>query len=159
MREKYRTITSMNSGITRIGFILALSAITAYGSSCGRLDDAMQGINPPYVINRFFESWKKRDWKTLYTLVHSNFIQQIRLQRLSPKEKAMSDEELFIHQFEVASEKNPGKVLRSYSIISITPYTPGDTTVWADTIVNGRKKLIPITIDRLTLKVDLTRIK
>jgi hypothetical protein len=149
----------MKNGTHRIWFILALAAVIAYGGSCGRLDDAMRGINPPHVINKFFESWKKRDWKTLYTLVHSNFIQQMRLQQLSPEEKAMSDEELFVSQFKAASKKNTGRVLRSYSIKSITPYTPGDTTVWADTTVNGRKKLIPLTLDGLTLKVDLTRIK
>jgi hypothetical protein len=149
----------MKNGIHRMWFILALAGVIAYGGSCGRLDHAMQGINPPYVINRFFESWKKRDWTTLYTLVHSNFIQQMRLQQLSPEEKALSDEALFVRQFKNASEKNPGKVLRSYSIKSITPYTPGDTTVWADTLVNGRKKLIPLTLDGLTLKVDLTRIR
>jgi len=159
MQKKYHTIAAVKNRAHRYWISFLLIAVVTNIGSCGRLNDTMHGISPEYVINKFFESWKQRDWKILYTLVHPGFIQRIRMQKLSPEEEGMSDEELFIHQFKAASENNPGKALKSYNVKSITSYKPGDTTVWADTIVNGKKKRIPLTLDGLTLKVDLTRIE
>ena len=78
---------------------------------------------------------------------------------LSPEERRMDDEQLFIRHFERASGNNPDKVLRSYQVLSISEYKAGDTSVWADTIVNGKKKRIPLTLVGLSLRVDLTRIE
>ncbi len=138
---------------------LALIAVIACFGSCKKVNDTMLGIDPVYIINNFFETWKKRDWKTLYKLVHPSIIQKIKMQKLTPEEQIMSDEELFIHKFKLASIMNPDKVLRSYEVKSITRYKIGDTTVWAEAIVNGKSKKIPITLDGLSLKVDVTRIE
>ena len=136
-----------------------LTGILFFYSSCTKVDESIQGVNPYHVILVFFDSWHKKDWKTLYTLVHPSIIQKIKMQKLTPKELAMSNEELFIYKFRQASLSNPDKVLRSYELKSISGYKVGDTTVWADTIVNGKKKRIPLTLDGLSIKVDLTRIE
>ncbi len=131
--------------------------------SCGKLNDSMSGISknisPEATLQSFFETWKKRDWKTLYSLAHPGLIQEIRMGNLSPEERRMDDEQLFIRHFERASRNNPDKVLRSYQVLSISEYKAGDTSVWADTIVNGKKKRIPLTLVGLSLRVDLTKIE
>ena len=158
MQQEYRSTTG-NSMANRNCIFIVLIYIIMYSGSCSEMNDAMQGITPRFIINKFFETWKKGDWKTLYTLAHPNIIQKIKMEKLSSEEQNMSDEELFIHQFDRASKINPHKVLKSYEVKSITTYKPGDTTVWVDAIVNGRKKRIPLTLDGLSLKVDLTRIE
>jgi hypothetical protein len=138
---------------------IILICVSLCSGSCGEMKDSMSGISPEPLLNNFFETWKKRDWKTMYTLVHPNLIQQVRMGKLSPDERRMGDEELFIRQFERASKINPDRTLKSYQVISISTYKAGDTTVWAEAVVNGRKKRIPLTLVGLTLKVDLTRIE
>jgi hypothetical protein len=146
---------SMKRG--RYFFIIFVIAASSF--SCGKLDEKISGISPEYIMNQFFESWRRKDWKSLYALTHPSLIQKIRLQKLTSEEQGMSDEDLFIRHFDLASKRNSDKSLVSYKIKSISAYKPGDTTVWADTIVNGRRKRIPLTLDGLTLKIDLTRIE
>src|SRR5208337_336038 len=95
---------------------IILICVSIYSGSCGKLNDSMSGISndisPELTMNKFFEAWKKRDWKNLYTLVHPGLIQQIRMGKLSPDERRMGDEELFIRHFERAAKINPDRTLK-----------------------------------------------
>ena len=127
--------------------------------SCSKVQDTMQGINPRHVATQFLEAWKKKDWRALYKLAHPDFIRKIRLQKLLPEQRKMSDEELFIREFEQAQRMYPGKILRNYEIKSISEYRRGETTVWVRALVNGKHKKIPLTLDGLSLKIDLSQIE
>ncbi len=134
--------------------------ITAAGlTSCGKVQDKLERINPPHVAREFFEAWKNRDWKTLYRLSHPAFMQKLRMQKLTPEQRRMSDEELFIGEFKREQRLNQDKVMKTYEIRSFSPYKKGDTTLWLDALVNGRKRKIPLTLDGMSLKIDLTRIE
>ena len=139
--------------------IILFAVIAACVLSCGKMHEKLLEINPDHVALQFFEAWKNKDWKSLYQLTHPAFIQKMRLQKLSPEQQSMSDENLFIHEFNRVQKLNPDKVLRTYHIDSISEYHKGDTTVWVSALVNGKKKKIPLTLDGLSLKVDLTRIE
>jgi hypothetical protein len=140
-----------------VGILLVASA--ALAASCTRVENSLQGINPPFVASQFFETWKKQDWKGLYRMTHPAFMQKLRLQKLSPEDSALDDETLFVREFRRVQGALPDKVLRSYAIESISEYHAGDTTVWVSAIVNGKKKRVPLTLDGLVLKIDLTRIE
>jgi hypothetical protein len=137
-----------------VGIIIAASIL-----SCGKMHDKLEGINPDHVALQFFEAWKKKDWNSLYRITHPAFMQRIRLEKLTPEQRNMSDQDLFIHEFDLVQKLNPDKVLKTYHIESISEYHKGDTTVWVSALVNGKKKKIPLTLDGLSLKVDLTRIE
>lgn len=140
------------------GFVLIL----AFGLtliSCVKTQDKLQSIDPNFVIKEFFESWKVQDWKRLYTMTHPAIIQKIRMQNLSVEEQNMSDEQLFIMKFDQTSKANPDKIMRTYEVQTITQYKPGDTAVWVTALVNGKQKKIPLALEGLSLKVDLTRIE
>jgi hypothetical protein len=139
--------------------IIVFAVIAVCMLSCGKMHDKLQEINPDHVALQFFEAWKNRDWKALYQLSHPAFMQRIRLQRLTPMERNMSDEELFVHEFNKVQRLNPDRVIKTYHVDSISEYHKGDTTVWVSALVNGKKKKIPLTLDGLSLKVDLTRIE
>lgn len=134
-------------------------AAAALAVSCKKVENSMQGINPEYIGRQFFETWKRRDWKALCHMTHPAFIQKLRLQNQSPADRALNDEALFVREFNRTQASNPGMVLRSYRILSISAYHAGDTTVWMDALVNGKKRRIPLTLDGLTLKIDLSRIE
>jgi hypothetical protein len=145
--------------IKKTATFLVFAGIAASIVSCSKMNDKLEGINPDHVALQFFEAWKKKDWKSLYRLAHPAFIQRMRLQKLSPEQRNMSDQDLFIHEFELVQKLNPDKVLKTYHIESISEYHKGDTTVWVSALINGKKKKIPLTLDGLSLKVDLTRIE
>jgi hypothetical protein len=136
-----------------------LIAAASLSVSCKKVENSMQGINPEFISHQFFETWKRKDWNALFRMTHPAFIQKLRLQNLSPADRALDDEALFVREFTRAQSTHPGKVLRSYEILSITAYHSGDTTVWVSALVNGKKRKIPLTLDGLTLKIDLSRIE
>lgn len=139
---------------------LAVLAVLAGGLlACGKAQDKMLDINPEHVTHRFFEAWHADDWEALYEIVHPSFMQRLRLQKLDPKLQMLSDRDLFIWEFTRVRNANPGMILRSYRIVSISPYRAGDTTLWVKATVNGKKRKIPLTLDGLSLKVDVTRIE
>jgi len=142
----------------RVLLFLAL-AIAAGCISCGKGPDKLKELDPYHVAQKFFETWKKKDWKGLYGITDPAFMRTLRTQKLTPELQRLSDEELFVRQFSEAQRLNPGKVLKSYRIEHITPYTKGDTVLWLYAAVNGRKKKIAMTIDGMALKIDLTRIE
>jgi hypothetical protein len=146
------------SMIKRCANALVIILLAAGLYSCGKMHDKLQEINPEHVAFQFFEAWKKKDWKALYQLSHPAFMQRIRLQKLAPEQRSMSDQELFVREFERVQMLNPDKILKTYQIESISEYHKGDTTVWVSALVNGKKKKIPLTLDGLSLKIDLTRI-
>jgi len=137
-----------------IGIILATGV-----ASCSKMHDKLEEINPVHVALQFFAAWQNKDWKALYRLTYPAFIQRMRMQKLTPEERSMSDEELFIREFNRVQRLNPDRVIKAYYIDSISEYHKGDTTVWVSARVNGKKKKIPLTLDGLSLKVDLTRIE
>jgi hypothetical protein len=145
--------------IKRFAIALFCMGIAASIASCNKMHDKLLEINPDHVTLLFFEAWKNKDWKALYQLSHPAFMQRMRLQKLSPVQRNMSDEELFIDEFNRVQRLNPDKILRTYHIDSISKYQKGDTTIWVSALVNGKKKKIPLTLDGLSLKVDLTRIE
>jgi hypothetical protein len=145
----------MRGAAAALAFMLAAACI----ASCGNVQDKLDRINPDLVARQFFEAWQNRDWKALYLLTHPAFIQQLRMQKLSPEQRGMSDQELFISEFKREQGLNPARVMKTYEIRSISPYKKGDTTVWCDALVNGRKRKIPLTLDGLSLKIDMTRIE
>jgi hypothetical protein len=142
----------------KTALILMIAAMAVCGG-CGKVQDKLQGINAWHVAEQFFGAWKKQDWKTLYAMTDSSFINTLRMQKLSPEQQRMSDEELFVHEFRQAQRMNPDRILKSYEIRHIPPYKKGDTTVWVYAVVNGREKKIPMTLDGWSLKIDLTRIE
>ncbi len=142
----------------KTAFLLAITALAGL-AACGKLDDTLKGIDPPYVATQFFETWKKKDWKALYGMTDPSFMRLLRTQRLSPELQRMSDEELFIHEFEQVQRLNPDKVLKSYKIQNISSWKKGDTTLWLYAAVNGKNRKIAMTLDGLSLKIDLTRIE
>jgi hypothetical protein len=144
--------------ITRVAALL-LVASAALLASCSKVENSLQGINPPFVVRQFFETWKKQDWKELYRMTHPAFMQKLRLQKLSPEESALDDETLFVREFQRVQGALPDRVLRTYAIESISEYHAGDTTVWVSALVNGKKRRVPLTLDGLVLKIDLTRIE
>lgn len=139
--------------------MLLLAALLVSVTACKKLDTKLMKLEPYYVVIEFFETWKKKDWKTLYQLSDRSFMQQLRTQKLSPELQRMTDQDLFVHEFEEAQRRNPEMILRSYSITRLPIYKKGDTTLWVQVLVNGKKKRIPVTLDGLSLKVDLTRIE
>ncbi len=142
------------------GAVISLAVMIAAGSaSCGRTDERLERINPDHVAREFLEAWKNRDWRALYRLTHPAFIQSLRMQKLSPAQRAMSDEELFVSEFGRVQRMNPDRMLRTYEIRSFTEYKKGDTTVWCDALINGRKRRFPLTLDGLSLKIDMTGIE
>jgi hypothetical protein len=146
--------------MTRSNIIWALLlAVAAVFCSCSKIEDSMQAVSPSLVAKKFFEAWKNRAWADLYDLSHPAFMQKVRMQKLSPEQRAMSDRDLFVHEFDRFQKNNPDMVLRTYEIRSISPYKTGDTTVWVDALVNGKKRMVPVTLDGLSLKIDLTRIR
>ncbi|MBN2160866.1 MAG: hypothetical protein JW807_15865 [Spirochaetes bacterium] len=140
-----------------VGVIIA--AIAAGAGSCTRIEDSMQAVKPELVASKFFEAWKNRDWGAVYELSHPSFMQKVRMQKLSPELRAMTDRELFIYEFERFQKSRPDMVLRTYEIRSVTPYKTGDTTLWVDALINGKKRMVPIALDGIALKVDMTRIR
>lgn len=151
---------SGKSDMNRWVRVLAAVALISLASACGKkVENRMRDINPDLAIQNFFSAWKNRDWKGMYRLTHPNFIQKMKMQKLSPGMHGMNDEELFIREFERASRENTGFELRSYTVTNVGQYTPRDASVWVDVLVNGRQRRVPLTLDGLTLKVDLTRIK
>jgi hypothetical protein len=147
------------AGFIRNGAAVLLIVCAAWSASCSKVKNSMQGINPDYVASQFFETWKKKDWKALYRMTHPAFMQKLRLQKLSPDDRALDDETLFVREFERVQGTLPDRVLRTYAVQSISEYHAGDTTVWVSALVNSRQKRIPLTLDGLTLKIDLTRIE
>ena len=148
-----------NEAARRIRVCAAL-ALVLLAASCGKkIDNRLRDINPDLTIRTFFSTWKNRDWRGLYRMIHPNFIQKMRMQKLAPGERDMTDEQLFIHEFERASRENPGRSLRNYTIQYVGPYSASDASVWVDALVNGSRRKVPLTLDGLTLKVDLSRIK
>ena len=147
------------SMIKRFAIALVIIGLAAGLYSCGKMHDKLQGINPDHVALQFFEAWKKKDWEALYHLSYPAFMQRIRLRKLTPEQRSMSDQELFVREFERVQKLNPDKVLKTYQIESISGYHKGDTSVWVTALVNGKKKKIPLTLDGLSLKIDLTRIE
>ena len=145
-------------GFTRAATALFIAAVMAT-ASCTKVESSMQGINPDYVAHQFFETWKKQDWKALYRMTHPAFMQKLRLQKLPPEVSALSDEALFVREFQRVQGSMPGRTLRSYTIESITEYHAGAPTVWVSVLVNGKRKKVPLTLDGLVLKVDLSRIE
>lgn len=141
------------------GVVISLVIAAACFSGCGKTDENLARINPYHVAREFFEAWKKKDWKALYHLTHPAFIQTLRMQKLSPEQMAMTDEELFVSEFSRTQRMNPVKTLKTYEIRSFSPYTRGDTTVWLDALINGRQRRIPLTLDGLSLKIDITKIE
>ncbi|MBP7736567.1 MAG: hypothetical protein KA369_11385 [Spirochaetes bacterium] len=141
--------------------IVALMAvlIALHCAACGKMEEKKLEVNPLHVMKLYLEKWKKNDWKALYAMTDPSFMQKLRTQKLSPELQRLSDQDLFVHEFQQARRLNPAKVLKSYEIISITPYNKGDTTLWGDVVINGKKRRIPLTLDGLSLKVDLTRIE
>ena len=140
--------------------MIAVHALLLLGIiSCGKVQDKMLDINPDYIAKKFLETWQAEDWNALYDITHPAFIMRLRLQKLDAKQRQMSDRELFVSEFSRMQTANPGMVLRSHEILSISPYRPGDTTLWVEARVNGKKRKIPLTLDGLSLKVDLARIE
>jgi hypothetical protein len=139
--------------------ILALLAAAAFVNGCGKMQDKKQGINSDFVVRAFLEAWKVGDWKTMYQFTHPGFIQDLRLQKLSPEQREMSDRDLFIHEFERARKMNPGMAIRTYEISSISGIKTGETAVWVEALINGKKKRIPLAIDGMSFKVDPSRIE
>ena len=133
--------------------------VAAQCGGCGKVQDKLLEIDPEHVVKQFFEAWKKNDWKTLYAMSDPGFMQKLRTQKLSPELRKMSDQDLFIHEFRQAQRLNPDKVVRSYEIVYVQAYKKGDTTISVDVLVNGKKRKIPLNLDGLSLKVDLTRIE
>lgn len=150
----------ITGAVAAVRIAAALLVVTAAAAvSCKKVENSMQGINPEYISRQFFETWKRKDWKALYRMTHPAFIQKLRLQNQLPADRALDDEALFVREFTRTQSLHSGKVLRSYEILSRTSYHSGDTTVWVDALVNGKKKKIPLTLDGLTLKIDLSRIE
>lgn len=139
--------------------VLFMIAAMAVCGGCGKVQDKLQDINAWHVAEQFFDAWKKQEWKTLYKMTDSSFINTLRMQKLSPEKRRMTDEELFVHEFNQVQRMNPDKILKSYKIRNIPLYKKGDTTVWVYAVVNGKKKKIPMTLDGWSLKIDLTRIE
>lgn len=136
-----------------------LFAIAAGLASCGRIEDSMDAVRPRLVADKFFEAWKNREWDAVYDLSHPAFMQKVRMQRLSPECRAMSDRELFAYEFKRFQKGHPDMELRTYEIRHISPYRPGDTTIWVEALVNGKKRAVPLALDGVALKIDLTRIR
>ncbi len=151
------TVTGTGTAARIVALLLIVTA--ALAASCTKVENSMQGINPEHISRQFFETWKRKDWKALYRMTHPAFIQKLRMQNQSPADRALDDEALFVREFTRTQSSHPGKVLRSYDILSISSYHSGDTTVWVDALVNGSKRKIPLTLDGLTLKIDLSRIE
>ncbi len=139
--------------------VIFMIATLAFCCFCGKMQDKLQDLDAWSISQQFFETWKKQDWKALYKMTDSSFMQKLRTQKLSPEQQRMSDEELFVHEFKKAQRMNPDKILKSYRIEKIPLYQKGDTTVWVYAVINGRKRKIPMTLDGLSLKIDLTRIE
>ncbi len=139
--------------------ITVLAALSMGFLACGKVHDKMLDINPEHITRTFFEAWRVDDWETLYHVTHPAFMQRLRLQKLSPEQQSLSDRELFIGEFRRVRAANPAMRLRSYRVMSISTYKSGDTTIWVSAMVNGKKRKIPLTLDGLSLKVDLTRIE
>ncbi len=139
--------------------VAALAALSMGLIACGKVHDRMLDINPEHIIRTFFEAWRVDDWETLYRVTHPAFMQRLRLQKLSPEQQSLSDRDLFIEEFRRARAANPAMRLRSYRVMWISMYKPGDTTIWVRAMVNGKKRKIPLTLEGLSLKVDLTRIE
>ncbi|HNW30299.1 MAG TPA: hypothetical protein PKN50_17620 [Spirochaetota bacterium] len=140
-------------------FLLVALAVAAFSVSCGKGPDRLKDLDPPHVATQFFETWKKKDWKALYRITDAAFMRALRTQKLTPDLQRLNDEELFVRQFTETQRLNPDRVLKSYRVDGISPYTKGDTMVWLYATVNGRKKKIAMTIDGMALKIDLTRIE
>jgi hypothetical protein len=138
---------------------LLLTGVLSGATYCGKVQDKMQSINPEHIMKLFLDAWRNDDWKSVYRLTYPSFIQKMRLQKLSLAQQAMSDEELFIYEFARERQLEPDRTLKTYKIVSISAYHAGDTTVWASVLVNGKIKKIPLTLDGLSLKVDMTRIE
>jgi hypothetical protein len=139
--------------------VAVLAALSMGFLACGKVQDKMFDITPEHITQKFFEAWRGEDWGTLYEVTHPAFMQRLRLQKLTPAQQSLGDRDLFIEEFRRARAANPAMRLRSYKVISISMYKPGDTTIWVRAMVNGKKRKIPLTLDGLSLKVDLTRIE
>lgn len=139
--------------------IIMAACLAAVSFSCGRVQDSMEAVDPGLVAQKFFKAWQNRDWHALYELSHPAFMQKVRMQKLSPELRAMSDRDLFVREFERFQASQPGMVLRTYEIKSIPSYKQGDTTLWVEATANGKKRRIPLALDGMALKVDLTRIR
>jgi len=139
--------------------MIAVIIVAAICAACGKMEEKKLEIDPGHVMKLYLETWKKKDWEALYAMTDPSFMQKLRTQRLTPEQREMSDRDLFVNEFQRAQRMNPGKVLKSYEILSIAGYKKGDTTLWGDVVVNGKKRRIPLTLDGLSLKVDLTRIE
>lgn len=150
-------MTRTGAAARTVAAMLIVTAVLAV--SCKKVENSMQGINPEFISRQFFETWKRKDWKALYRMTHPAFIQKLRLQNQSPADSMLNDEALFVREFTRTQALLPGRVLGSYQILSRTAYHSGDTTVWVDALVNGKKRKIPLTLDGLTLKIDLSRIE
>jgi hypothetical protein len=127
--------------------------------ACGKTHHTSQDVDPPFMAELFFKTWKKQDWKALYQITHPSFMQLLRTQRLSPEQQRMSDEELFIHEFRQVQGQNPGLILKSYRIEYVDPYTKGATTLWIYAVVNGKNRKLPMILDNLSYKIDLARVQ
>jgi hypothetical protein len=139
--------------------VIVIAALSVWFLACGKVQDKMLDINPKHITRQFFEAWRADDWNSLYDLTHPSFMQRLRLQKLNPKQQSMTDRDLFVGEFKRVRDANPAMRLRSYEISSISAYKPGDTTLWVKVLVNGKKRKIPLTLDGLSLKVDLSRIE
>ncbi len=139
--------------------VLLAIFVAAHCAACGKVEEKKLEIDPMHVMKLYLETWKKNDWKALYAMTDPSFMQKLMTQKLSPELQRMSDRDLFVHEFQRAQRMNPGKVLKSYEIIFITAYKKGDTTLWGDVVINGKKRRIPLTLDGLSFKVDLARIE
>lgn len=133
--------------------------VAALAFNCTPAHDAMQKVSPDHIAHAFFDAWQRQDWKSLYAMAHPSFIETLKIQRKTAGEKVIDDETLFINEFKRVQGMNPNRVLHSYRIQSITPYHTGDTTVWVTALVNDKVRRIPLTLDGLSLKVDLLRIE
>ena len=140
----------------RAAALMVIAALMA--ASCGKVENSMQSINPEYVARTFFETWKKRDWRALYRMTHPAFMQKLRMQKLAPADRTLDDETLFVREFEKVQRSLPGMTLRTYAIRSISEYHSGDTTVWVDALVNGRKFVIEKDVEDMAYPVLRHRI-
>jgi hypothetical protein len=118
----------------------------------------MKAVNPLFIIDQFLAAWKDKNWKEMYKYVHPNIILELRSQKLKPHQLKMSDPELFIDECAGAARTNPGKNIVSYKIISISEFKKGDTAFWINCLINGTIKKLPVALDGLSLKVDMSKI-
>jgi hypothetical protein len=127
-------------------------------AGCTRVDQKLKSIDPVHVTKMFLESWKRKDWKTMYSHVHPGIIQHLRSGELTQEQAGMSDQDLFISEMEKISSLFTGKELQTYELTKMSVYKKGMITLWVDVRVNGKERRLPLTLSGTALKVDLTKL-